>query len=80
MRSVTKDEMIPLSKPIKLRNGQLTDHVFLKAGQSVILGLSAYNRSKELWGADAEIWNPHRFLDERAKELPKHSFGLYANL
>ena len=65
---------------MKLRNGKSTDHVLLRAGQSVVLGFSAYNRIKELWGEDAEIWNPDRFLSERAKDLPKHSFGLYANL
>ncbi|KIJ49182.1 hypothetical protein M422DRAFT_246987 [Sphaerobolus stellatus SS14] len=78
--SASKDGTIPLSEPIKMRNGELTDHVSLKAGQSVIISITAYNRLKNLWGEDANVWNPNRFLGERLNDLPKNSLGVYANL
>ncbi|KIJ32005.1 hypothetical protein M422DRAFT_36040 [Sphaerobolus stellatus SS14] len=80
LRWASKDGTIPLSEPIKMRNGELTKHVSLKAGQSVIISVTAYNRLKNLWGDDANVWNPDRFLGERLNDLPKNTLGVYANL
>ncbi|KIJ28943.1 hypothetical protein M422DRAFT_235454 [Sphaerobolus stellatus SS14] len=80
LRWASKDGTIPLSEPIKMCNGELTSHVSLKAGQSVMISVTAYNRLKSLWGEDANVWNPDRFLGERLSDLPKNSLGVYANL
>ena len=38
-----------------------------------------YNRLKEVWGDDAEKWNPERFLGNKLSGQ-KNNLGVYANL
>jgi hypothetical protein len=46
------DDIIPLSAPMTLPNGQTTDHVFVAAGQHVAVPIITVNRMKSLWGED----------------------------
>ncbi|PBK89446.1 cytochrome P450 [Armillaria gallica] len=66
-RTAPHDDVLPLtgSKPLAIPKGQ-----------TLFCSAYLYNRLPSIWGADAEEWNPARFLD---KSIPI-SLGIYANL
>ena len=35
----------------------------IKAGQNVHIAISALNTKKEIWGEDADVWRPERWLE-----------------
>jgi hypothetical protein len=37
-------------------------------------------RNKDLWGEDADVFNPDRWIDGIAKEKKAKSLGVYSNL
>ncbi|KAI0088171.1 PAH-inducible cytochrome P450 monooxygenase PC-PAH 1 [Irpex rosettiformis] len=78
IRAAKKDDVIPLSKPITTSNRDVIDQVPIAKGQNVLVSICAYNRIKEIWGEDADEFNPMRFIEGRIK----HEFkvGMYANL
>ncbi|KAK0442262.1 cytochrome P450 [Desarmillaria tabescens] len=67
IRTAPHDDFLPLSEGKTLA---------VPKGQTFACSAYLYNRLPSLWGADAEEWNPSRFLD---KTLPV-SLGVYANL
>jgi cytochrome P450 len=72
------DDILPLSTPLVLSDGQTTDHVVIQAKQSVAIPISAINRMPALWGPDAREFKPERWLDSgagipaAAKEVQGH--------
>ncbi|KAJ7756856.1 cytochrome P450 [Mycena maculata] len=75
-RMAAKDDCLPLSTPIQTARGELVDTVFVRKGQYAKLSVECINRSEALWGPDAKVFNPGRWLDEsngvdqqRAQEL-----------
>ncbi|PWY98709.1 cytochrome P450 [Testicularia cyperi] len=68
---------IPLSKPYKTRDGRSTfTSLHVSKGQEVLVPIQAINSSTEIWGPDAEEFNPDRWfnLPDSAKQngLPMH--------
>ncbi|KAK0438912.1 cytochrome P450 [Armillaria borealis] len=66
-RTAPHDDVLPLT-------GSKT--LAIPKGQTLFCSAYLYNRLPSIWGADAEEWNPARFLD---KTIPI-SLGVYANL
>ncbi|KAK0245097.1 cytochrome P450 [Armillaria nabsnona] len=66
-RAAPHDDVLPLT-------GFKT--LAISKGQTLFCSIYLYNRLSSIWGADAEEWNPARFLD---KNIPV-SLGVYANL
>ncbi|SJL11749.1 uncharacterized protein ARMOST_15157 [Armillaria ostoyae] len=66
-RTAPHDDVLPLT-------GSKT--LAIPKGQTIFCSAYLYNRLPSIWGADAEEWNPARFLD---KTIPI-SLGVYANL
>ncbi|KAK0506722.1 cytochrome P450 [Armillaria luteobubalina] len=66
-RAAPYDDVLPLmgSKTLVIPKGQI-----------LYCSIYLYNRLQSIWGADAEEWNPSRFLD---KNIPV-PLGVYANL
>lgn len=50
----------------------------IKKGTTITVSICAYNRLPEVWGPDADDWNPRRFL-EKPKDK-QTSVGVFANL
>ncbi|OCH92796.1 cytochrome P450 [Obba rivulosa] len=81
------DDVLPLSKPIRTKDGRMLSEIPVRAGQYVHLSLAGYNRHAllmrsphlDIWGDDVHDFRPERWL---AGELPAKAvkFGLYANL
>ncbi|KAF7360241.1 Cytochrome P450 [Mycena venus] len=63
-RIAAEDDVLPLSTPIRTRNGDVVDNVFVRKGTIITLPIQCINRSVEFWGADAKEFNPARWLDE----------------
>ncbi|KAF8518694.1 cytochrome P450, partial [Hysterangium stoloniferum] len=79
-RTAGRDELIPLSRPVKTASGEEITAVPIKKGQRVLASMWGYNRIKDLWGEDAEQWNPDRFMGENLNLRPQKGLGVYANL
>jgi len=68
--------------------GRTTDHIYVKDKQVVFLSILAYNKSKAIWGEDAEEFKPERWLDSskeggdhiHAEEGENHRAGVWAGL
>ncbi|EIW62267.1 cytochrome P450 [Trametes versicolor FP-101664 SS1] len=76
-RQAAKDDVIPLSQPLRLPNGELTDHVAVRAGQHMTVPIGAINVSAHFWGADAREFRPERWLADdgipkKAQEVQGH--------
>ncbi|KAJ3516711.1 hypothetical protein NMY22_g14142 [Coprinellus aureogranulatus] len=79
IRVATKDDEIPTSFPVVLRDGRVDTKrsVSISKGSFVHIAVEGFNKDKEFWGPDAWEFNPDRWdnLPEAAKQLP----GLYSN-
>ncbi|KAF5314792.1 hypothetical protein D9758_017507 [Tetrapyrgos nigripes] len=71
-----RDDVIPLSEPVISVDGEKLTEIPVKKGQRIHLHIFIYNRLKSVWGADADVWNPERFLDIKKGT----TLGVYANL
>lgn len=73
--------MLPLSEPIRGRDGTLMTEIPFPKGSFMFLNLRACNTWKALWGEDAYEWKPERWLQPLPREvLEAHIPGIYANL
>lgn len=53
IRVATKDAAIPLSYPIKLRDGTIVHDIPIRKGSYVHIPIEGLNMSKNIWGEDA---------------------------
>jgi len=78
VRVANRDDVIPLSKPIVSSTGETISAIPISKGQNVSVSVWGYNRLPEIWGDDADSFNPERFLKlDREKQTP---VGVFANL
>ncbi|KAK7026779.1 hypothetical protein VNI00_015437 [Paramarasmius palmivorus] len=70
-RVLLKDDVIPLDEPFTDKNGDIHQELRIKKGQQVNISISALNRDKELWGANADEFRP-----ERWEKLPEAVSGI----
>ncbi|ORY35907.1 putative cytochrome P450 [Naematelia encephala] len=80
VRVVTKDEVLPLSTPVRSREGRMMDVVHVKKGTGLTLALFNVHMSTELFGPDAAEFRPERWLDPGMNEKVKKIPGMWANL
>ncbi|KIK60906.1 hypothetical protein GYMLUDRAFT_200226 [Collybiopsis luxurians FD-317 M1] len=78
-RAAREDDILPLSTPITTTTGEILTEVPISKGTRVVLSIPVYNRNKAIFGEDAHMFNPYRWLE------PNHvtkgvSLGPYANL
>ncbi|KAI6007584.1 cytochrome P450 [Pisolithus orientalis] len=79
-RMAAQDYVLPLSRPIRTESGQLMHEVLVPKGTRVIASIAAYNRNKDMWGEDADVFNPDRWLDGIAKDKKEAAAGVYSSL
>ncbi|KAK2594204.1 hypothetical protein QQS21_008093 [Conoideocrella luteorostrata] len=68
-RTCIQDDVIPLSRPIKLRDGSLTTEIRIGRGDDVVIPQKWMNVDPRLWGMDANTFNPERWIQD-----PQHEY------
>ncbi|KAJ8087886.1 hypothetical protein PM082_006742 [Marasmius tenuissimus] len=76
VREADTDDIIPLEFPITNVSGSTLKEIPIPKGQRVVLNIFKYNRFKSVWGEDADVWNPQRFLNTTRPT----TLGVFANL
>ncbi|RPD52579.1 cytochrome P450 [Lentinus tigrinus ALCF2SS1-6] len=80
-RRAAKDVVLPLTWPVRGKDGTMMSEILVPRGTLVVPNLQACNRNKALWGDDALEWRPERWMEELPKELYEaHVPGIYSNL
>ncbi|KAE9408599.1 cytochrome P450 [Gymnopus androsaceus JB14] len=77
-RLAARDDILPLAKPITTTNGETISKVPIGKGTKLVLSIAAYNRNKEVFGEDADVYNPDRWFRTSEKKGP--TLGVYGNL
>ncbi|KAI0667376.1 cytochrome P450 [Trametes maxima] len=81
IREARADCVLPLSKPIRGKDGEMINSVYVPKGTLVFVGVQASNVNKELWGEDAPEWRPERWLQPLPDAVVHARIpGIYANL
>ncbi|KAF8909913.1 cytochrome P450 [Mucidula mucida] len=78
-RQAERDELLPLSTPIRTTDGKVLDHLPVPKGTKVFASIAGYNRNKAVWGEDADEFKPERWLN-KTSEKRGPSLGVYGNL
>ncbi|KAH7100362.1 cytochrome P450 [Auriculariales sp. MPI-PUGE-AT-0066] len=61
-RAPYENDIIPLSEPVYLPDGSSVDSIQIAAGTVIHVDIASYNRRPDFFGADADVWNPARWL------------------
>lgn len=61
-RQSLHEDVLPLSKPIHTLSGKTINEIPIRKGLRLILSVAAYHRNKDVWGDDADVFNPERWL------------------
>ena len=76
-----EDDVIPLSEPLHTKYGKLVDSLTIVKGTLVTVSMESVNRSAAIWGEDAKIFRPSRWLEDahgqngipaKAREIQGH--------
>lgn len=59
-RTCTRDDVIPLSAPVKLRDGTTLTRIPIAKGDDVVILMHYMNTDKAIWGEDALEFRPER--------------------
>ncbi|KAK0214030.1 cytochrome P450 [Armillaria fumosa] len=78
-RYASQDDVLPLSTPITTTSGKVLHELPIPKGTQVIASIAAYNRNKEIFGDDADVFNPDRWLRDSVPNT-KSALGVYASL
>ncbi|KAK0540172.1 hypothetical protein OC835_000794 [Tilletia horrida] len=72
-REAPFDDVLPLSRPVTLKDGTKTDKIRVKKGDICFLSIVWLNTCEELWGPDGREFKPERWLPE---DHPHYERGL----
>ncbi|CAG7850455.1 SubName: Full=Related to Cytochrome P450 {ECO:0000313/EMBL:CCA72147.1} [Serendipita indica DSM 11827] len=72
VRVAVEDDIIPLDKPFEDRFGKLHSEIVVKKGDTMMIPIRVINTLEEIWGPDAEEFNPDRWIDppEQSGAIP----------
>ncbi|RPD54902.1 cytochrome P450 [Lentinus tigrinus ALCF2SS1-7] len=80
-RETREDVVLPLSEPVRGRDGKMINEIPLPKDTTVLVGVTSSNTSKALWGEDAYEWKPERWLSPLPETVAEAKIpGVYSNL
>ncbi|KAK0480510.1 cytochrome P450 [Armillaria luteobubalina] len=75
-RVALEDDVVPFSRPIVAANGHAITSLPIKAGQIIQIPTSVLNTDPEVWGPDAHVFKPSRWLEAMPNDqLPRGPVG-----
>ncbi|KAJ7111272.1 cytochrome P450 [Mycena epipterygia] len=77
-REAARDEILPLSKPLITKSGKIINEIPIPKNMSLWVSNAGYNRNTDIFGQDAHVFNPERWLDGTVQTTTK--LGVYGNL
>ncbi|EMD32992.1 hypothetical protein CERSUDRAFT_161087 [Gelatoporia subvermispora B] len=77
-RQSGKDDILPLSRPVTTRSGEVIHEVPIPKSTRLVLSIIAYNRNSDAWGDDADKFIPERWLHRKVNHGP--TLGAFSNL
>ncbi|KAH9944870.1 cytochrome P450, partial [Amylocystis lapponica] len=81
IRETRKDIIMPLSAPIRGRDGKMMHEIPIPKDTQVVVGILGSNCNKALWGEDALEWKPERWLSPLPQAVTDaHIPGVYSSL
>lgn len=73
--------MLPLSEPVRGRDGSMISQIPLPKNTTVFIGLISANTYKGIWGPDGHQWKPERWLSPLPEAVTESKIpGVYSNL
>ncbi|RPD74082.1 cytochrome P450 [Lentinus tigrinus ALCF2SS1-7] len=80
-RETREDVVLPLSAPIRGRDGKMITEIPLPKDTTILVGVMSSNTSKALWGDDAYEWKPERWLSPLPEAVTEAKIpGVYSHL
>ncbi|KLO12917.1 cytochrome P450 [Schizopora paradoxa] len=81
VRTTLEDAVLPLLWPVKSSNGKEEfKEIPLRKGTDIMISILNANRSKAIWGEDAELWKPERWLTSSETTSDVRLPGVYGNM
>ncbi|KAJ7339938.1 cytochrome P450 [Mycena albidolilacea] len=80
LREAARDEILPLSKPLVTKSGKTIIELPIAKHTVLVVSLAGYNRNKDVFGEDADKFNPERWLDGSLQDKATTKLGVYGNL
>ncbi|OJT11705.1 Cytochrome P450 52A3-B [Trametes pubescens] len=80
-REAQADTVLPLSKPIRGKDGTLMDSIAVPKGTVVFVAIQSTNINPDVWGSDAHEWRPERWLEPLPESVAEAKIpGVYSNM
>nr|XP_018259389.1 cytochrome P450 [Kwoniella dejecticola CBS 10117]OBR81547.1 cytochrome P450 [Kwoniella dejecticola CBS 10117] len=81
MRQSMENTVVPLSVPVKGRDGKMIESINLPKGAMLMIPILNVNTLEQVWGPDADKFNPERFLKSSSLSSNDVSVGgVWGNL
>ncbi|KAF9461630.1 cytochrome P450 [Collybia nuda] len=78
-RTTKEDTILHFSKPIVGKNGKNIEIIKVPCNTNVVVSLRSINRNTEIWGPDADEFNPERWFNLPEYFLKNRLPGSYTN-
>ncbi|EIW54929.1 cytochrome P450 [Trametes versicolor FP-101664 SS1] len=80
-RETREDIVLPLSEPVRGRDGSMISQIPLPKNTTVFVGVISANTNKAIWGPDGHEWKPERWLSRLPETVTESKIpGVYSNL
>ncbi|KAI6037499.1 cytochrome P450 [Pisolithus marmoratus] len=63
VRQANDNDVIPLSEPVQTKSGEVVDSITIERGTVIGISVPCMNCSEAIWGLDAKVFRPERWLD-----------------